>query len=125
TAFAPSPNETFNQQKQEDENRDESANRQTGERDRERHQKNCFHVENQQNDRVEVILGSELNLCFADRFDAAFVDRILLRAWLWWLKEFSPQPRQSKRQQRKRQSYAGEDDDEEIRVRSHSRENLI
>src|SRR5438105_10701147 len=99
TTFAPSPNESLNQQEQKDEKRDERANRQTGERDRERNQKNRFHVEDQKNDRVEIILRPELDLRFTDRFDAAFVDRVLLYARLRRLKEFSPEPRESERQQ--------------------------
>src|SRR5207249_8266144 len=116
-------NETFNQQKQEHEDRDKRANRQTGERDRKRYQENRFHVEDQKNDGVEIILRSELNLRFTDRFDPAFVDRILLHARLRRLKKSSPKPRQSERQQRKRQRHAGKDDDEQIGIWSHSCEN--
>src|SRR5881394_341566 len=90
TTFAPRPNKTFNQQKQKHENRDKRADRQTGEGDRKRHQKDRLHVENQKNDRVEIILRPELNLRLADRFDPAFVDRIFLDTRFWRLKESSP-----------------------------------
>jgi len=41
-----------------------------------------LHVEDQKNDRVEIILGAKLNLRLADRLNAAFVGRVLLRARL-------------------------------------------
>src|SRR6184192_4925338 len=49
-----------------------------------------FAVENQKNDRVEIILRPELNLRLADRFDPAFVDRIFFDTRFWRLKESSP-----------------------------------
>ena len=58
--------QTFEQQEQKNQDRDERSNRQTGEGHRERHQENRLNVEDKENDGVQIILGSELDLRVAD-----------------------------------------------------------
>jgi len=64
-------------------------------------------------------LRVKLNLRVADRFDAAFVGRSLVRTGLWRLEKSAPQPGQRQWNQRKHERYANENDDEEIRMRIH------
>src|SRR5262249_37306799 len=86
TPFTPSPNEPFNQEQQENQYRDEGADRQTRESHCEWHQKDRFDIKDQEDDRVQIVLRAELNLCFTKRFDAAFINRVFLRAWFRRLK---------------------------------------
>src|SRR4051794_24316405 len=119
TAFDPSPNQSFDQQKKENQNRDKGPDRQPGERHRERHQKHCFHIKDQKDDAVGIILRSKLHLRIADRFDAAFVGRVFRDAWFRRLKEMAPDPSQAQRHHRKDQRHRDKDNNEQIRVRGH------
>jgi hypothetical protein len=119
TPFTPSPNEPFNQEQQENQYRDERTNRQTSERDCEWHQKNRLHVEYEKYDRVQVVLRTELDLRFTNRFDTAFVDCVFLRARFGRLKNPPPQPGEGERDHWKNQRYTYENHHEQIRIRPH------
>ena len=56
---------------------------------------------------------------FPNRLDPTFVDRVFFRARFWRLEKPSPQPRQEERHQRKSQRHTNENDDEQVRIRSH------
>jgi hypothetical protein len=58
-------------------------------------------------------------------FHSALVNRVLFRAWFWWLEKSAPHPRQRERQQWKHQRYANENDNKQIGVRRHSVWNQI
>jgi hypothetical protein len=119
TTFAPGPNEAFDQEQQENQYRDERTHRQTSEGYSEWHKKDRFHIKYEEYDRVQIVLRSELNLCFTKRFDAAFVSRVLFRTWFRRLKNSPPQPREGERGQWKNQRDANENDDEQIRIWPH------
>src|SRR5262249_48781551 len=84
-----------------------------------RHEKHRLNVEDQKDDGIEIVLRVELNLRVANRFDAAFISRSLVRTGLWRLEKSPPEPGQPQRQQRKDQRYANENDNEQIRIRRH------
>jgi hypothetical protein len=119
TPFAPSPNEAFDQEQEENQYRDERTDRQTSKGYGEWHQKDRFHIKYEEYDRVQIVLGTELDLRFTKRFDAALVDRVLLRAWFRRLKNSPPQPGQGERDQWKNERHANENDDEQVGIRPH------
>src|SRR5436190_23767091 len=112
TSLAPCPDKPFDEEQKKNKDRDKRSDRQTGECDRKWHEKHGLNVEDQKHYRIQIILCVELNLCVADRFDAAFVGRSLIRTGLWWLAKSPPQPSQRQRNQRKHQRHANENDDE-------------
>src|SRR5439155_24932126 len=78
--FLPCPDQSFSQQQQKYHHRNKRAGRQSGEGDRERQKEDRFHVEDQKDDGIEVILGFEVYPGVALRLQAAFVSGILVRA---------------------------------------------
>src|SRR5260370_25457658 len=119
TTLATRTDKPFDEKQKKNKNRDKRSDRQTGECDRKRHEKHGLNVEDQKDYGREIILRVELNLRGADRFDAAFVGRNLVRAGLWRLEKSPPQPGQRQWNQRKHQRHANENNDEEIRMRIH------
>ena len=119
TSLAPRPDKSFDEEQKENKDRDKRSDRQTGERDRKRHQKHSLNVEDQKDYGIEIILCVELNLRVADRFDAAFVGRSLVRAGFWRLEKSPPQPGQRQWNQWKYQRHANENDNEQIWIRPH------
>jgi len=111
TSLAPRPDKPFDEQQKKNQDRDKRSDRQTGERDRKRHEKYGLNVEDQKEDGVEIILRVELNLRVADRFDTTFVGRILVQPGLWRLEKSPPQPRQRQGNQRKHQRDTNKNDD--------------
>src|ERR1035441_3148418 len=55
-AFLPRPNQSFHQQKQKDDHRDECAGAQPPKSNREGKQEDGLHIEDQEDDRIQVIL---------------------------------------------------------------------
>ena len=119
TSLAPRPDKPFDEKQKKNKDRDKRSDRQTGECDRKRHEKHGLNVEDQKDYGIEIILRVELNLRVANRFDAAFIGRALVRTRLWRLEKSAPQPGQRQRDQWKHQRHANENDDEEIRMRIH------
>ncbi len=94
TSLAPRPDKPFDEKQKKNKDRDKRSDRQTGECDCKRHEKHGLNVEDQKDYGIEIILRVELNLRVADRFDAAFVGRSLVRTGLWRLEKSPPQPGQ-------------------------------
>src|SRR5260370_38866023 len=115
TTLATRTDKPFDEKQKKNKNRDKRSDRQTGECDRKRHEKHGLNVEDQKDYGIEIILRVELNLRVADRFDAAFVGRNLVRAGLWRLEKSPPQPGQRQWNQRKHERHPSENNDEEIR----------
>src|SRR4029077_15863571 len=77
--FPPGPNQALDQQEQENHHRDKRTRRQPAKSDGKGEQKNGFHIKNQKNDRIKIILGFELDPGIAFGFQTAFIDGVL--AW--------------------------------------------
>src|SRR5262245_42990820 len=90
TSLAPRPEEPFDEEQKKRQNRDERSHRQSSECDSKRHKKHCLNIEDQKNDRIQIILRVELNLRIAKRFDSALVRGSLVRPRFWRLKKTSP-----------------------------------
>src|SRR5262249_59774816 len=78
-----------------------------------------FHIKYEKYDRVQIVLGAELDLRLTKRFNATFVNRILLRTWFWRLKNSPPQPGEGERDHWKNECHANENDNEQVRIRPH------
>src|SRR6185437_5153107 len=91
-AFHACPNQACDQQENENHHFDEPKRAQSREGYRERQQKNRFHVEDQENDRVEVIFGPELNPGVTFRFQPTLVDGVFVPAGLFRRELFRPEP---------------------------------
>jgi hypothetical protein len=119
TSLAPSPDEAFEKEQKKNQDRDKPSDGQRSEGDRERHEKHRFHIEDQKDDGIQIVLRMELNMGVADRFDSAFISRCLVGPGLWRLKKSPPQPRERQGDQRKSQCYTDENDNEQIWIRPH------
>jgi len=119
TTLAPCPNKARDQYEQKNQNGDERADGQSGERDGERHQKHRFHIENQEDDGIQIVLRPELNVRLTNGLDASFVNSIFFPARFRWLEKPPPHPRQRKRDQWKCQRHTNENNNEQVRIRRH------
>ncbi len=68
------PDQTFDQQKQENQHGNSRCKCQAGKGHGKRQQEDRFDIENQKNDCVQVVAGMELNPGIARRFQTAFVN---------------------------------------------------
>lgn len=76
----PGPDEALGEEQDEGENHKQRPHRQAGESDGDGEQKKNLYVEDQKEDRVEVIVGAELNPRIAFGREATFIDGVFLPA---------------------------------------------
>src|SRR3954468_17121371 len=88
----PGPDESFAEQEDEHKHRDQCTGGKTGEGDSEGQEEKDLHVEDQKQNRIEIIVRLELNPRITRRGDAAFIDVILDAAGFRRLKKSEPEP---------------------------------
>jgi len=119
-AAVPGPDEALGEEKDEDEHREQCAGGQAGERDGEREEKEDLDVEDQEEDRVEIVVGLELDPRIAAGREAAFVGRVFERAGFRGLEEFHPRARDAEHHQRKRDRHAEKQGKKRVGVIGHN-----
>src|SRR5213082_2077780 len=87
----PGPDEAFGEEKNEYQHHDQRAGGQVAESDGEGQQEEHLDIEDQEENRVEIIVRLELDPRVAGRSDAALIDVVLDRAGLGGLEEFEPE----------------------------------
>src|SRR5688500_4773231 len=73
-SFAPRPDQPFHQEKEEDHHGQECAETQVEECDREWKEKDDLNIKDEEDDAVEIVVGTELDPGVAFGFKAALVD---------------------------------------------------
>src|SRR4051812_15105592 len=108
-AAMPRPDETLGEQQDEGEHRHEGARGQAGKCYGKGQEEQHLDVENQEQNRVEVVMRLELNPRVARRSDAAFIDGIFDRTRPRRLKDPKPELRRAEHHQRDRHRHGGEE----------------
>src|SRR5208283_162177 len=115
----PGPDEPLGQHQDEHEHRDQGTRGQRGEGHREGQEEEQLDVKDQEQDRVQVVVGPELDPRVARRRQAALVHGVLGLARLGRLEQPEPELRQAQGRQGKRHRNDCEDGEERIGVRAH------
>src|SRR5689334_380577 len=79
-APVPGPDQALGEEENEDQHGEQGAGGQAGERDGERQEEQHLDVEDQEEDRIQVIVGLELDPRVTGGFEAAFIGGVLARA---------------------------------------------
>jgi hypothetical protein len=116
-AAVPGPHQALREEEDEDQHRHQSARRQTGEGDGEGQEEQYLDVEDQEEDRVEIVVRLELDPRVAGGLHPAFVDVGLQVARLRWLEELEPQLGDAERHEGERDRDDDEEREESVRMR--------
>src|SRR5215213_5159285 len=90
-SFAPRPDQAFHQQQQKDNHGEECAETEVEEGDGEWKEEDDLHIENEEDDAVKIVIGTELNPGITFGFQAAFINSGFIRTGLGRGEEAAPE----------------------------------